>query len=309
MSVPDSIHAVTNADAGQAGGLSLPDSWTIWETSDDLSPTEAARRAREAGATRVVACGGDGTVNAVARALVGTDVELAVVPQGTANVLATDFGVPADPEEAVALADGASPGRSWTIDVGEVERGDEPPQLFLMRVGIGVGATMVTDADPEMKEKWGRAAYFARFVRASRAQGRVGYRIVVDGEAHRAHGVTCLVCNSVNPGLRGVRLLEDADLDDGSLDVVVFRWLSVGVLFRLAARAGLSWATGRGLHIDRSHLVRRYTGARVEVTPDPPQDLACDGEAFECEVPLRARVVPGALRVLVPAAAPDAPAR
>ena len=295
------VHLLTNDAAGSARALECPDGWRRWEISDDLTPEAAASRALENGADLVVACGGDGTVGSVACALVGSDVPLLIVPMGTANVFASDLGLPSDPDAVFALATGAAPSRVRAVDVGRLEDGTHGRELFVLRLGLGVEATMVTQADSDLKEKVGRLAYFAEFVRLTREQDRATYTITLDGRRETARGVTCLVCNSVNPGLRGVDLLPQASVADGKLTVVVFRWLSVGALFRLMGSAAWGLATGHGFHIDRSVLVRQFSGARVEVVSDPPQDAACDGDALEVRGVLRARVDPGALRVLVPA--------
>ena len=295
------VHVLTNHAAGSAQAVAWPDGWTEWEIGPDLSPEQATNRALEAGADLVVACGGDGTVGSVACALVGTGVPLLIVPMGTANVFASDLGLPSDPLAVVALATGETPAVVRDVDVGRVDLEDAGRDLFVLRLGLGTEASMVTEADSDLKDKVGRLAYFVAFVRLTRSQSRVTYTITVDGREETAHGVTCLVCNSVNPGLRGVDLLPKASVADGALTVVVFRWMSVWTLFRLMATAAWSFATGHGFHIDRSVLVRHYGGERVEVVSDPPQVAACDGDALESGGTLRAHVEPGALRVLVPA--------
>lgn len=295
------VHLLTNEAAGSAEQVDAPDDWTRWTIGDDLSPEEAARLALDAGADLVVACGGDGTVGSVACALVGTDVPLLIVPMGTANVFASDLGLPSDADAVLALATGEAPSKVRDVDVGRLDLdGSVPRDLFVLRLGLGVEATMVTEADPELKAKVGRLAYFVEFVRETRRQSRVTYHLTLDGESHRARGVTCLVCNSVNPGMRGVDLLPGASVEDGRLTVVVFRWLSVGVLFRLLVSAVWSALTGHGFHINRSRLIRQYTCERAEVVSDPPQDAACDGDALDSAGVLRAYVEPGVLRVLVP---------
>ena len=108
-----------------AGGFDA----TVVVTTGPGHASEATRRACAAGATLVVAWGGDGTMNEVARVLAFGPVALALVPAGSGNGLARDLGVPRDPRAALAVA---TAGRPWRIDVGDVNG-----ELFFNVAGAG----------------------------------------------------------------------------------------------------------------------------------------------------------------------------
>jgi diacylglycerol kinase family enzyme len=294
------VHLVLNPGSGSFDGIdALPihPAWTVHRVGDE-GPYELAQRAVAQGADLVIAGGGDGTVNGAAHGLLGSDAVLGIVPMGTANVLATALGIPADPSDAMELLATADATCVRTIDGGRY--GDDA--FFMLRLGLGIEASMVAHSDDELKAKVGRLAYFKTFVHQSRAQQPVRYRIVADGQRHEARGVTCLICNTGHVGLRGMDLLPSVAIDDGRLTVVVIRRLGVWVLFLLLLSALKSGLMGRGFHVEHSKRLRLYPGREVEVTSDPPQEAACDGDALDDALPIRASVRPGALRVVVPQA-------
>ncbi len=106
------IHVIVNPVSGPA---SVPveeiesklevsnDSYTVVLTSPDIRTTDLARRAVDHGDDLVIAAGGDGTMLSVAEGLIGNGVPLGIIPEGTANVFATELGIPPDSGEALDL--------------------------------------------------------------------------------------------------------------------------------------------------------------------------------------------------------------
>ena len=132
---------------------------------------EQVERALEEGAELVFAWGGDGTVRRCVGVLAGTGVDLAVVPAGTANLFATNLGIPADIAAAVAIGlHGAPPG---------ARRRPLRKERFAVMAGAGFDAEMIRGAD-DLKERIGRAAYLWSGSRNLRGGG-FGARIEVDG--------------------------------------------------------------------------------------------------------------------------------
>ena len=138
-----------------------------------LAP-EQVERALAEGAELVFAWGGDGTVRRCVGVLAGTDADLAVVPAGTANLFATNLGIPCDISRAVAIG---LRGRRRTLDVGRFRK-----ERFAVMAGAGFDADMMRDAD-DLKERIGRAAYVSAApaicaapasARASRSTARSG---------------------------------------------------------------------------------------------------------------------------------------
>ena len=116
----------------------------LWlETTVDDPGTGQAHEAIERGADVVLACGGDGTVRAVAEALAGTGVAMGLVPAGTGNLLARTIGTP---QEVAAATRVALAGDDRKIDVGRVRVDDEPDErVFLVMAGTGFDAAMLRE--------------------------------------------------------------------------------------------------------------------------------------------------------------------
>ena len=132
-------------------------------TQSALDTTEQARQAIAAGCDTVFACGGDGTIQDVLQALVGTDAALGIIPMGTANTLAHDLGLPLKTDNAARAALSAKPRR---IAVGKIEcldlSGKPLVRYFTVTAGIGVDAHLFHKLDPTMKRRFGMASYYLK---------------------------------------------------------------------------------------------------------------------------------------------------
>jgi YegS/Rv2252/BmrU family lipid kinase len=253
---------------------------------DDDDLTSLARSAAEGGCGMVVAAGGDGTVSAVAEGLVGRDVPLAILPLGTANVLARELGIPVGLEAACELL--AGPHATTSTDALEV-RG----RHFYTQIGVGIDALMIRDTKREHKRRFGRLAYiWAALVRLMGFQPR-RFTLVIDGwkTRPRASQVVLANCGTLGqPPLRwGLGILPD----DGRIDVCILRARNLLDYVGLARDVLLGWHR-------RNRNVRYYTAERaVSVGADRPLPVQADGEIIG-ETPIEVRIVPRALRVVVP---------
>src|SRR4029077_11224789 len=134
----------------------------LWyEVPKSKKGAKRVREAIEAGAELIVVWGGDGMVQRSIDAMVGHDVTLAIMPAGTANLLATNLGIPHDLEQAL---DAALNGRNRPIDVGTING-----EHFAVMAGVGFDAEMIDAADSSAKEKLGKLAYVRTGVGAMRA--------------------------------------------------------------------------------------------------------------------------------------------
>lgn len=305
------LEKVASAVAARTGGPPR-----IVEVPGATSVEAAIEAARDAGAPMVVVVGGDGTVRATARVLAGSGIPLGIVPAGTGNLLAAALGIPRSPGRAAAAL-ATLPAR--TIDLGEVtiHRGgrpaspDEPSELFTVACGAGFDANVMAATSHEAKRRLGVGAYFAAAARLLGDLRPIQFRIEVDGVELETDGVAALVanCGDLVPGLLRPRV--PLDPADGLLELLVIRAGSaLG-----GARAMFELLTQRSPHAagvppGRSLRVR---GRRISVKPDPPVALEVDGDPYP-EGWFVANVVPGALRILAPAAsgarggAPELPA-
>lgn len=269
--------------------------WEVFVTKDAGDGRRYAEASVKAGVDAVGVYGGDGTVMEVASALVNTNMPFAIFPGGTANVMSVELGVPSDPAEACALVTG---GRSAirTIDVGQY--GD---YIFLTRLGMGLESNVIEQTDREQKDRMGWLAYALNTLRELREPKVSRYTLTLDGEVVETEGLTCVIANSgiitPNSGIPGRGVLSFApgiSVSDGVLDVVVIRSGDLGSLLQVAA----SMVAGN----EAAEPLMHWRAREVRVEADPPQTIQLDGEILG-ESPVSARVLPNALRVIVPPAA------
>ncbi|MFY1669845.1 diacylglycerol/lipid kinase family protein [Plantactinospora sp. WMMB334] len=263
-----------------AAGWPEPEWFTT--TVDDPGQGQA-RAAIAAGAEVIFVCGGDGTVMSCVGALVDTDVAMAILPSGTGNLLAANLGLSDDLVAGIEVA--VERGRR-RIDVGTC--GD---QCFVVMAGMGFDAQMLSDTSETTKARVGWPAYVMGALRHLRDRPmRVSIRIDDDPPLRR-RARTVLVAN-VGRLQGGVRLLADAEPDDGCLDVAVLtprtlnHWLSLG------------WAVLRGRRrVPRMEVLR---GRRVIITSNRAQPRELDGDLISPGRSLKVSVRPQALWLCVP---------
>jgi diacylglycerol kinase family enzyme len=251
--------------------------------------TALVRRVVADGASLVVAAGGDGTVRACAEAVAGTGVPLAVVPLGTANLIARTLGVPARVDRALEVAFG---GRDRLIDLGRVT-GQAGGFAFAAMAGIGLDAAVVEAARPYVKRRLGWVAY--AMAAAPRLRWPASdFTIRLDGAAPLRRRARCVVV--ANAGLLpgGFTLLPAARLDDGLLDVGVLAPEGGWDWLRLGARVlGGEVRVGGG-------RVEGGQGRLVEVGADRVLPRQADGEVLAPARVLGVSVTPGALVLRLP---------
>ncbi|WP_448074122.1 diacylglycerol/lipid kinase family protein [Georgenia yuyongxinii] len=263
----------------------------LWfETTPEDPGAGQARRAVAEGAEVVFVSGGDGTVRSCVEGLAGTDAALAVLPAGTGNLLATNLGLPDDPTEGVRVA--VERGRHL-LDIGEVDG-----QAFAVMAGMGFDAKLLEDASTALKARIGSLAYVLSAIKHLRDRPmRVEIRID-DGPPLRRRARTVVVGN-VGRLQGGVRLLADAEPDNGQLDVAIIAPRN------LAHWATLAWGVlRRHEHVPRMEVLR---GSRITVTSDRAQPCELDGDVIEPRRTLAVTVRPAALWLCVyqPDRSPD----
>jgi diacylglycerol kinase family enzyme len=242
-----------------------------------------ARRAVEAGVEVVFACGGDGTVMACVGALAGTEVALAVLPAGTGNLLAANLGLPDDAAAGVRVA--VAGGRR-RIDVGVVDG-----QAFAVMAGMGFDALMVGDAHPHLKRWLGWPAYAVSGVRHLRKR-RMRVEVRLDDRPPLRRRARSVLVANVGRLQGGIRLLADAQPDDGLLDVALL------TPHRLRHWVSLGWAVL--VRRDRVPGLEVFRARRVAVVSDRPHARQLDGDLIAPGDRLDVTVRPKALWLCVP---------
>jgi YegS/Rv2252/BmrU family lipid kinase len=242
---------------------------------------EEAARAGEAGET-VLAIGGDGLLRPIASALRGTQAAVALVPCGRGNDLARVLGVPRDPAGAARIA---VEGAERPIDVASV---DGVPYLGIASFGFDSEANHIANDARLIK---GDAVYLYAALRALAAWKPARFEVTVDGSQHVFTGYSVAVGNSRSFG-GGMLLLPHAELDDGTLDLLLVKEAS-----KLAYLRGLA-KVFKGTHLESPHA-QVLKGEVVEVSSDRPFVIYADGDPIGA-TPAVMRVEPRALRIIGP---------
>jgi diacylglycerol kinase family enzyme len=288
--------------------------WEPWfaPTSDAENGLALTCRAVAAGASLVFAAGGDGTVRACAEALAGTDVPLAIVPLGTANLTARALGLPTQADRAVDVGFG---GRDRRIDLGRLTRIDEAGiggtgaggtgagetraggtgaggMRFAAMAGIGLDAAVVGAAGERLKRRFGWVAYAVTGA-TKLSLPACDFTVRLDGVEPLRRRARCVVV--ANAGLLpgGFTLLPGARLDDGLLDVGILAPSGAWGWVRVAGRV-----LARGRRQDRS--LERFQARRVQISADTDLPRQVDGEIVAPGRTLAVSVCPSALTVRQP---------
>lgn len=165
----------------------------------------------------VIACGGDGTVRAVAQELAGGTTRMGLLPAGTGNLLARNLDLPLD--DLAAAMDVALAGDDRQIDVGWLSLDNGEEQAFLVMAGVGFDAEIMADAPEELKAKVGTAAYVVSGVRKLNGD-RKRVRVQIDDRVI-IRSVRSVVIGNCGKLQGGLELMPEAEIDDGILDVLV----------------------------------------------------------------------------------------
>jgi len=257
----------------------------IEQTRSPRHATELARAAVRAGCKLVIAAGGDGTVAEVGEALVHTDVALGVLPLGSIMNVARTLCIPRDLLQAARTI---AAGRVLAMDVGQVHK-----HLFLEASGVGLAAGLFgyfnrLDSGHAHSPNVLRATF--RFLRHL---GHPRMVIVADGQRFDVRTPMVTVSNAPFVGA-AYTMAPQARVDDGLLDVAIFRGLGViRIMVHMALVAG-----GRRLPSPPGVQLVRARSVEVRVLQRRPLPVHADGAAIGV-TPAHFEILPAALRVMV----------
>lgn len=242
---------------------------------------EAARP----GADCVVAVGGDGSVNEVVNGLKDTPASLAILPAGTANVIARELNIPPDP---IVLADLIANGQSRVMDAGIHNE-----RRFLLGAGAGLDAAIVKRVSERRGRRSGLSKWVVPSISTCLSYTFPHIRVEIDGEtiSDNAQYVVIGICRysaGVFPAT------PHAKIEDGLLDVCIFHDLNPLKLATIACTAPF------GKHIHRRDVIHQ-TGKHIRLLPNQenPIPLQIDGDPAGA-LPAEFTIEPEAIRVIAP---------
>ena len=267
--------------------------WDISISKDGNDAARLARQAAEDGADVVAAYGGDGMAACVAGGLLGTGKHLAVLGGGTANVLATELGLPSSAEEACALACGRGSATAVLDVIALGADKAEKTRPVLLQAGMGLHARAVARAQRQQKKRMGRLVYVLGTLRQLVPPQRTRFHLSLDGGPPMEHeGVACLICNSGHTGSGALHLAPSISMRDALLDVLLIKHADFETALSLLRKA-LSSSSPAPPHFEH------WQARRVRVETPEPQPVQGDGNII-AQTPVTARLVPSALPVVVP---------
>jgi diacylglycerol kinase (ATP) len=260
--------------------------WDIEITQKFGDGARLAQKAIKEGASVVAAYGGDGTIVDVASGLLNNDVPMAIIPAGTGNAIAQELAIPFDISEACSLIANTQPFTRW-VDIGKANN-----HPFMLRMGVGLEADITRSADRDFKNRVGALAYLAATVQAWNQAKISHYQLEIDQKIIEIDGLACMVANAATLGVPGLSISSSVRIDDGLLDVFVIRRADLAELTSLAASVIGNPA------LTASHLPH-WQCRKLKILSTPDQGMEVDGEELG-ETPVNVKIIPSALRVIVP---------
>lgn len=259
----------------------------VWYTTPEDPGEGMAKKAADEHADLVIAAGGDGTIHAVASGLIGRETTLGIIPMGTMNNLAHSLAIPLPVEAACAIV---AKGETRAIDVGQING-----QTFIEVAGIGIEAALFPAAE-EFKSPG-----FLSMVRgvidgllALLAYQPTKLRISFDEKKQRPYeAIQVTICNAPYYGAH-FQVAPDAVMDDGLLDVVIYKTFSKLEYLQHAI------SISQGRRVFQPKVTHRRVKS-LRISADQPLEIQADGLPHG-HTPAAVTIAPAALRVRVPPA-------
>jgi diacylglycerol kinase (ATP) len=274
------------AQACAAAGLTLECHFTSAGESDQ-NITDKVRQALRQGCVRVAVAGGDGTVAAVGSALIDTETPLALLPVGTANLLARELNIPLDLSLACQLA--ASGRKQRHFDAMRVGR-----RVFLSHISLGVYSKIAERTSRASKRYFRQIAYIWNALPELLSGRTWRFTLLVDDREIQLRASFIMVANVGGLGAAELRWGEDIALDDGLVDICVVHARTLREYLTLAD------SILRGRHKSSPKLSYYRAARRVQVaTPHKRVPVRGDGEIIGYSS-VEITLLPKVIKVIVP---------
>lgn len=229
--------------------------------------------------------GGDGTITDAAQGLFKSHIPLAIIPGGTANIVAKELGIPPDIKQALALI-ATKKLKTKKIDMGLLNN-----QPFLSRIEMGLHAKMALGTPEKQKQKFGQIAYTVSAIKQILDSRTHNYTITADGKTKKFLAYSVLIANFGNTGMARLSVTPQVDITDGILDVVVVGSERIKAFF--------NWVNA---HVrtksPKSHLYH-IKAREVIISTHKTQKINFDDEAMSTKE-LTIKIAPKSLQVVVP---------
>lgn len=254
--------------------------------SKHANAAELAREAIEQGADTVIACGGDGTISAVASALAGSETALGVLPLGTLNHFAKDLRIPLDPAAAARVI---AQRKADLVDIGQVNG-----RVFVNNSSIGLYPNIVVERERRRRSGWKKwTALVAATLHALRRYPFLNVSIDVDGRTLTQRTPFVFIGNNEYE-IKGLHIGSRSNLNGGRL------YLYIAAPLSRAGIAGMALAALFGV-IDRTRSLQMFGVEEAWIeTGKSSLTVSTDGEIHRMRTPLHYRLRPRSLKVYLP---------
>lgn len=288
------IHVVINPAAGQDEPIlsylnqAFKKKGVSWDASITHKSGDALTQAQQAiakGADIICAYGGDGTVNEVAQAVYNTKTPMAIIPGGTANIIAKELAIP------VTSLDAAKVVVSKRQTIKTMDMGKCNDTLFLIRVSVGVLAHPVIDASRALKNTYGKLAYGITTLKHIGNPTKTKYLLNLDGKRVTSTGASLIITNIGNVGIEGFSLSPNISTTDGTLDVIRFKDTNLSTLAALA--------TNVLFKAEPDQVVRRWQAKKIDITLPNKQLVLVDDVVLQTKK-LLIEVLSKSINIIVP---------
>jgi diacylglycerol kinase (ATP) len=257
----------------------------LCETAQPGHGAAVARDAIESGADLIVVCGGDGTINDVVSGMAHSQVPLAVLPGGTANMLARELGIPLDIAAAARAISRSVPRKVALGKVGQ--------RYFLSLAGVGFDAGIINKINLKAKKLLGMASYVMEAFRQLVFEPPTPFYVYSEGRLHQA----TFACISRSQHYGPIRMVREADLFSDQFYVYCFQ---SGNPLRYLLYAWTILVAGQSKLPDLTGFPSRQIRCERMDSGEKPVFLQVDGE-FAGQLPCTIEIVPDALTLMVPA--------
>lgn len=246
-------------------------------------PPRIARQGLEDGFQLIVAGGGDGTCRLVAKALIGTEGVLGILPLGRGNDYGMGLGIPHNPLEACDVLKNGIPRE---VDLGKTQEGE----YFLNVAGAGFDAEVNSLATKLRWLKGGFVYTVSVFITLMRFQARY-FKLEFDGRSWEGKAMMVGIANAPYYG-GGMLLCPSAKVDDGQFTVCLVKEISKIEFIKTFPKVF------KGTHISHP-AVEIFNASRIKVSGEKGLESIADGD-YLSPLPLDLQTVPKALKVMVP---------
>lgn len=244
--------------------------------------TELAIKASQNKTEIVVASGGDGSINEIAKGLIGSKTILGIIPVGSGNGLAHHLQIPVDPLKAIEIINKT---KTNIIDTAYINK-----QLFVSIAGLGFDA-LVAKKFTKVKNR-GFLSYFKIITKEYPKYKALNYEINIDGKEIARKALFISFANSDQFGYN-TSIAPNAKIDDGLIDVCIVKKVPIIELPFLAHL--LYWK-----QIDKSKFIETIKGKEINIKQEKKSIVNIDGEAIKLDKNINVKINPLSLKIIIP---------